>query len=161
MYCYAHGPHRRRAYSSSSFEPRFMRRLEREVLHHARSIPWDDAFVFGSGGLGARRPLRFLAYRLDLSDDQVSDTAKILERLKTERAQARVDLRRSAAELADAVEADTFGSALADSARRQRLEAAARVQEAAAVALEGLHRLLDEAQRRGLADLIRSGAVRF
>lgn len=161
MSCYAHRSRRRRVYCSDPFEPRLVRRMEREVLHHARDVPWDDAFVFGAGGLGVRRPLRFLAYRLDLSDDQVSAVAKVLERLKIERAQARVDLRRSASELADAVETESFGSSSVEAARHQRLDAAARVQTAVSGALEELHRLLDEAQRRRLADLIRTGGVRF
>src|SRR5690348_849815 len=49
----------------------------------------------GGGGFGVRRPLRFLAYKLELSDAQVPELAKILNELKTERAQADVDDRRA------------------------------------------------------------------
>ena len=64
-------------------------------------------FSFGGGdeegaGLGVRRPLRFLAWKLDLTAEQLESAARILERLKIERAQAAVDQRRSAADLADA-----------------------------------------------------------
>src|SRR5690349_282243 len=45
----------------------------------------------GGGAFGVRRPLRFLAYRLNLSETQVEELAKILDELKTERAQAAVD----------------------------------------------------------------------
>src|SRR4051794_11042238 len=38
------------------------------------------------GGFGVRRPLRFLAYKLELDDRQVSELARILNELKTERA---------------------------------------------------------------------------
>src|SRR5262245_51768411 len=38
------------------------------------------------GGRGARRPLRFLAWKLELNDDQLAEVAKILAELKTERA---------------------------------------------------------------------------
>src|SRR5947209_5923963 len=57
----------------------------------------------GGGGFGVRRPLRFLAYKLELDDRQVSELAKILDELKTERAQSEVDRRRSLAAFADAV----------------------------------------------------------
>src|SRR5579885_3535564 len=46
---------------------------------------------FGGGGFGVRRPLRFLAYKLNLNEEQVAELAKILDELKTERAQAAVD----------------------------------------------------------------------
>src|SRR5262245_39370814 len=55
------------------------------------------------GGFGVRRPLRFLAYKLGLSDSQVAEMARILNDLKTERAQAAVDDRRTLTALADAV----------------------------------------------------------
>ena len=41
----------------------------------------------GSGSLGVRRPLRFLAWKLELDDEQLGEVAKILGELKTERAQ--------------------------------------------------------------------------
>src|SRR3954465_2099727 len=49
---------------------------------------WDDG---GGGGFGVRRPLRFLAYKLELDERQVAELARILSELKTERAQAEVD----------------------------------------------------------------------
>ncbi len=112
--------------------------------------------VFGAGGLGVRRPLRWLAFRLDLDRGQVSAAAKILERLKLERAQAEVDLRRAAADLADAVEAGEFARARVESAGATRLAAAQRVQQAIARALEELHALLDSEQREKLAASIRA-----
>ncbi len=53
-------------------------------------------------GFGVRRPLRFLAYKLELDEQQVAELAKILDELKTERAQASVDDRRSLADFAEA-----------------------------------------------------------
>jgi hypothetical protein len=55
----------------------------------------DDPGSFGGGAFGVRRPLRFLAYKLELNDAQVSELARILDELKTERAQAAVDHRRA------------------------------------------------------------------
>jgi len=75
-------------------------------------------FGFGRGGdfggaggaFGVRRPLRFLAFKLNLSEDQVSELAKILDELKTERAQAAVDDRRVTAAFADSVGLDQFSA---------------------------------------------------
>ena len=58
---------------------------------------------FGGGAFGVRRPLRFLAYKLELDEKQVAELARILGELKTERAQGEVDRRRSLAGFADAV----------------------------------------------------------
>src|SRR5689334_2143910 len=60
------------------------------------------------GGFGVRRPLRFLAHKLELNDAQVAALARVLDELKTERAQAAVDGRRALAEFADATSADAF-----------------------------------------------------
>src|SRR5207302_563170 len=74
--------------------------------------PWhhgsgDD---FGGGGaFGVRRPLRFLAYKLNLNEEQVAQLARILDELKTERAQAAVDDRRTVAAFARAVGVEKFG----------------------------------------------------
>src|SRR5262249_21923471 len=62
--------------------------------HETREAAGDDGFDGGYGAFGVRRPLRFLAYKLNLSDAQVSQLARILNDLKTERAQAAVDNRR-------------------------------------------------------------------
>jgi hypothetical protein len=117
----------------------------------------DDFF---GAGLGVRRPLRFIAWRLELDEAQTASLARILERLKLERAQAALDLRRAASALADAFEGE-FGSASAESAAEQRATAARRVQDAVAKALEELHALLEPDQRRDLAELIRTGAIRI
>src|SRR5262245_13395746 len=47
------------------------------------------------GSFGVRRPLRFLAHKLELEEPQVAELATILDDLKTERAQAAVDYRRT------------------------------------------------------------------
>src|SRR5437868_3961093 len=66
----------------------------------------DDAF--GGGSFGVRRPLRFLTHKLDLDDRQIAELARILDELKTERAQAEVDRRRSLTAFADALTGDAF-----------------------------------------------------
>jgi len=117
--------------------------------------------AFGAEGFGARRPVRFLAMRLDLDDAQVAKLAKILERLRVEREQAAVDSRRAAGALADAFESASLEANRIEEATRQRVEATRRVQDAVARALTELHELLDGEQREELASLIRSGALRL
>src|SRR5580765_8322002 len=79
--------------------------------------PWSGDEGFGSGGgFGVRRPLRFLAHKLELDEKQVVQLARILDELKTERAQSAVDDRRTLAEFADALAGDQFDTAKAATA---------------------------------------------
>ena len=75
----------------------------------------DLNFSFGGGedeaggaGLGVRRPLRFLAWKLELDDEQLGEVAMILSELKTEVAQGEVDRAKRLAAFADAVSAEAF-----------------------------------------------------
>src|SRR5207249_9796326 len=76
---------------------------------HARAAweeaaPWVAAasgLFFGAGAFGVRRPLRFLAFQLRLHEAQTRELARILDELKTERAQPAVDHRRTPAALAN------------------------------------------------------------
>jgi Spy/CpxP family protein refolding chaperone len=106
-----------------------------------------------------RRPLRFLAYKLELDERQVTELAAILDDLKTERAQAAVDHRRSTSALADAVAADSFDAAKAKQATDERVKSAERVQNAVGQALGRIHALLQPEQRAKLAYLLRTGAL--
>ena len=71
----------------------------------------------GRSGFGVRRPLRFLAHKLDLDEKQITELVRILDELKTERAQAEVDDRRALAEFADAVAGEVFDTAKATERR--------------------------------------------
>jgi Spy/CpxP family protein refolding chaperone len=113
----------------------------------------------GGGGFGVRRPLRFLAYKLDLDEQQVGTLARILDELKTERAQAEVDQRRTTAAFADAVAAETFNDAKAGEGAAQRVKSAERLKDAVVQALKGIHAVLRPEQREKLAYLIRTGVV--
>ena len=115
--------------------------------------------AFGVGGFGVRRPLRFLAFKLGLDDTQVAELAKILDELKTERAQAAVDHRRAISVFADAIEGDVFDESKAGSGADLRLESANRLRGAVLAALGRLHKLLDPEQRARLAYLIRTGTL--
>jgi hypothetical protein len=108
-----------------------------------------------------RRPIRFLSERLDLSEKQVSQLARIIERIRIERAQAAVDLRRAADEFADVLESSDFTTEAAESAGQRRIAAAKNVQDVVSSSLQLLHEMLDEEQRDELASLIRTGAIKL
>jgi Spy/CpxP family protein refolding chaperone len=122
----------------------------------------DDPGSFGLGGhFGVRRPLRFLAYRLGLDEAQVGELARILDEIKTERAQAAVDHRRALSAFADAIWGETFDEARARSGAELRTKSGERLREAVVTALGRLHRLLQPAQREKLAYLVRTGTLSF
>ena len=111
------------------------------------------------GSFGVRRPLRFLAYKLELDEKQVAELARILDDLKTERAQGEVDRRRSLSGFADAVGGATFDAARVKEAAQLRVATAERLRDAVSGALGRLHALLDNPQRERLAYLIRTGVL--
>jgi Spy/CpxP family protein refolding chaperone len=120
----------------------------------------DEGFEgFFGGGFGVRRPLRFLAHKLELDDRQVAELARILDELKTERAQAEVDRRRTVAALADAVMGETFNAAKADEGGDLRVKSAERLRGAVLKALQQIHAILRPDQRARLAYLIRTGTL--
>ena len=83
------------------------------------SSPDADGFE-GRSAFGVRRPLRFLAHKLDLDEKQITELVRILDDVKTERAQAEMDDRRALAEFADAVAGETFDAAKAACRRSPR-----------------------------------------
>src|SRR5262245_63132639 len=117
-----------------------------------------DGEWFG-GPFGVRRPLRFLANKLELSEAQMADLARIIDELKTERAQGDVDHRRTVAAFADAMEGASFGDERAREGGELRVKSAERLREAVIGALSKIHALLDEEQRKRFAYLIRTGVV--
>jgi Spy/CpxP family protein refolding chaperone len=123
--------------------------------HHEHE---SDRFEARSG-FGVRRPLRFLAHKLDLNEKQITELARVLDELKIERAQAEVDDRRALAEFADAVSGETFDSSKAGSAGERRVQSAGRVRDTLIRALQQIHSLLSPEQRQRLAYLIRTGVL--
>jgi Spy/CpxP family protein refolding chaperone len=121
---------------------------------HGGGGPGDDG-----GGFGVRRPLRFLAYKLELDENQVEKLARVLDELKIERAQGAVDQRRSSGALADAVEGETLDAAGLAAAAADRAKSAERLAQAVAKALTKIHELLTPKQRTQLAYLIRTGTL--
>ena len=141
---------------------RFRRRDWHEFFMRGRGHggpgPGDDE---GGGGFGVRRPLRFLAYKLGLDERQVSELARILDELKTERAQAAVDDRRSLSEMADAVSGEAFDPAKVVTAGDRRVASAQQLRDAVGRALSQIHALLNPDQRGRLAYMIRTGVLQL
>ena len=111
------------------------------------------------GGFGVRRPLRFLAHKLELDNDQVVILARILDELKIERAQAAVDDRRALADFADALAGDPFDTAKAEAAGQRRVESNQRLRATLVSSLAKVHAMLNAEQRARLAHLIRAGIL--
>jgi Spy/CpxP family protein refolding chaperone len=129
--------------------------------HGGEAHAGPDAFDadYGGGSFGVRRPLRFLAQRLDLDDKQVEELAYLLNELKTERAQAAVDHRRSVAGFADVIAGEAFDGDKAGSVATERVKSAERLRDALVKALGRIHALLRPDQRAKFAYLIRTGAL--
>src|SRR5689334_24872507 len=100
-------------------------RARHEHYAHHHYSPGDDF----AGGFGIRRPLRFLAWKLGLSEPQLERFAAVINELKTERAQAAVDDRRALTLLADAAIGDEFDPVKAAEAAKLRTESAQRLQQ--------------------------------
>lgn len=126
--------------------------------HHHDTDDFDGG-PGGGGGFGVRRPLRFLAHRLGLDEAQIAALARILDELKTERAQAEVDRRRTVSAFADAVAGEAFDAAKAGEGGDLRVKSAERVRAAVLTALGQIHAVLNADQRGRLAYLIRTGAL--
>lgn len=113
----------------------------------------------GGGSFGVRRPLRFLAWKLELSEKQVAQLAGILNELKTERAQAAVDNRRTTSAFADLVAGESLDEAKLAAAAGERVRSAEKLKEAVVKAIAKIHAVLDAEQRSRFAYLIRTGAL--
>ncbi|HTU63766.1 MAG TPA: periplasmic heavy metal sensor [Polyangiales bacterium] len=111
------------------------------------------------GGFGVRRPLRFLAHKLELNESQLEVFARALDALKTERAQASVDQRRRVSTLAEALEQSDFDEGKLREAGEQQEKSASQVRAAVETALRKMHAVLDADQRKRLAYLLRTGVL--
>src|SRR3954465_11298839 len=107
----------------------------------------EEAEGFGGGPFGVRRPLRFLAYKLELDEKQVAELARILDDLKTERAQGEVDRRRSLSAFPAAVSGEACDELRAKEAADLRFATAELLRDAVTKALARIHALLDNEQR--------------
>jgi hypothetical protein len=122
---------------------------------HASSFDPGDP----GGGFGVRRPLRFLAHKLELNESQLETFARALDTLKTERAQAAVDQRRRVSMLAEALESAAVDDDKLREAGEHQEKSGAQVRAAVERALREMHAVLDGEQRKRLAYLLRAGVL--
>ena len=113
----------------------------------------------GRPDFGVRRPLRFMTHKLELDDEQVQQLARILNDLKTERAQRGVDEARALGHIADALDAESFDRDKAQQALDTRVKSTQQVENAVLEALVATHGLLNAEQRTKLAYMLRSGQL--
>jgi len=115
--------------------------------------------LLSSAGHGIFMPFIFSIVNLD--DKQVPALGRIVEKIRVEREQAAVDLRRAGGEYADALESHGYQDDPVVVATRRRVVAATSVQEVVTRSLRELHDLLDAEQRAEFPSLIRTGAVKL
>jgi hypothetical protein len=85
--------------------------------------------------------------------------ARILNDIKTERAQAAVDDRRTVNGLADIIASCAYEGEKANGFADSRVKSAERLRDAVVKALGRMHELLSADQREKLAYLLRTGAL--
>ena len=108
---------------------------------------------------GIRRPLRHLTWKLDLDEGQVREMADILARLKTARAQARVDRESSVNDMAQAFGGEGFDEEKAAEAIERRKASVGEQEDGVLEALRRIHEILDADQRAEFAYQLRSGSL--
>jgi hypothetical protein len=133
------------ACSQSSAQPR-------DHLRHSM-FTWSSGPTFG-----VRRPLRHLAWKLNLNETQIRDVVDVLDRLKTAYNQARLDQDRSTSEIAGVFTAAEFNGDRVSAALAMRTQASEVLNLELLAAVRRIFDLLNEEQRHEFAYLLRSGA---
>jgi len=124
----------------------------RDRLRHSM-FSWSTGPTFG-----VRRPLRHLAWKLNLTEAQIRDVVDVLDKLKTAYNQARLDRDRSTSEVAAVFAGAAFDSERAGAALAMRTRASEALNQELLAAMRRIFELLNEDQRRDFAYLLRSGA---
>jgi Spy/CpxP family protein refolding chaperone len=112
----------------------------------------------GGSSFGVRRPLRYLAYQLDLDDRQTRRIAAVLDRLKVEREQARLDEARTVIDIASLVTQPDISVDMLKDALAPRVSSAEHLQVTVAKAMHDIISELDPEQREDFAYLLNSKA---
>jgi Spy/CpxP family protein refolding chaperone len=136
------------------------RACAQQAAHAAHGGGGYEAAGHGPGPMfGVRRPLRVMAHELELDDEQVEALARIIDELKTHRAQAAVDERRSIGQIADGLLGTEFERTKVAEAVNLRVQSAEKLRDAVVEALASTHALLRPEQRKKLSYLLRSGQL--
>ena len=110
---------------------------------------------------GVRRPLRYLGYQLDLSENQMRRMASVLNAIKNERKQSELDEKRTLTAIADLMTDGTPTLEEFSEALQPRTESANQLQAEIASGLAQISDILDEDQRERFVGLLLSGAISF
>ena len=124
--------------------------------HESRRHTGPRGSRHSGGGFGVRRPLRYLAYHLDLDDGQTRRIAAIFDRLKIEREQASVDESRTITNVASLVTNPNVSVDMLTTALAPRVASAEQLQLATARAIQDIVSELDAEQREDFAYLLNS-----
>ena len=115
----------------------------------------------GSSDFGVRRPLRYLSHHLDLDDSQTRRLASVLNQLKTEREQAKLDEKRTVATMANLLVEGTPTLDNVKDALSGRVRSAEQMQEETAKAVVAICDLLDDDQREEFVNLLLTETLSF
>lgn len=143
----------RHAYAAAYWQQACAQRMKAEPKFQHSMFTWSDGPMFG-----VRRPLRHLAWKLNLNEDQVRSLVDVLDRLKTAYGQARIDRARSTSDIAAVFTAAEFDNDRAGAALANRTRATEALNQELLAATRRIFELLTEEQRREFAYLLRSGA---
>ena len=143
----------RHAYAAGCWERAHAEANARQGHRNHSMFSWSSGPTFG-----VRRPLRHLAWKLNLSEAQVRDVVDVLDRLKTAYNQARLDQDRSTSEVAAAFTDAEFNAERVTAALANRTRATEVLNVDLLTATRRIFELLNEEQRREFAYLLRSGA---
>lgn len=113
----------------------------------------------GGAGFGVRRPLRYLAHRLDLDDSQTRRMASVLNQLKTEREQAQLDEKRSVSALADLMAEGTPTIDEVKQVLESRLSSTEQLNHETAKAVVAISDFLDQDQKEEFINLMLTGSI--
>lgn len=121
--------------------------------------PFFESRQHRGASFGVRRPLRYLSYQLDLDEQQRRRVAAVLDRLKIEREQSRLDRKKTVSDLADLVTREDVSVDELRRALAPRVASSEQLQIAIAQAIQEIVGLLDPDQREEFAHLLRSGVL--
>lgn len=143
-------------------------------MRHSNQWPWHFAYAgcntktnkhetrwHGRGGadFGVRRPLRYLSHRLDLDESQTRKMATVLNALKTEREQARLDETRTNAALAELMAKGTPTQEEVKEVLEPRVKSTETLNTETARSVISISEFLDEDQRKEFINLLLTGSI--
>lgn len=149
----------RHAYAAACWQRAHSDDSNAQPLDRGRHAGHHSMFSWSSGPtFGVRRPLRHLAWKLNLSEAQIRDVVDVLDRLKTAYNQARLDQDRSTSDVAAVFAGAEFDAERVTAALANRTRATEVLNLDLLAATRRIFELLNEEQRREFAYLLRSGA---